>query len=135
MSNEYLTQLMLNSNVTRKFSEDTEINSDDSQSFPIQGLDNLRTKQEEQDMKPNYDTLFTYCIKVSKKWISLSNAIVAIALINTLCNTTFLLIDDPESISHQSLSNRLLLISFISIGVSLVMNLIAFYALRKAENE
>lgn len=86
-------------------------------------------------MKTNYEALFTACIKISGKWISLSNAIVAVATINTLWNTAFLLLGYPENVAFQSLSNRLFLVSFGCIGIAIVLGLIAIFAMRKVESK
>ena len=81
------------------------------------------------------ESLFNACLKMSGKWISLSNKIIAIATINTLWNIAFLLLDYPEFIGYQPLSNRLYLISFGCLGVGLVLALIAYLAMRKLESE
>ncbi len=86
-------------------------------------------------MRIYYESLFNACLKISGKWVSLSNAIIAVATINTLCNVIFLLLDYPEFIVYQSLSNRLYLISFGCLGVALVLGLIAYVAMRKLESE
>lgn len=86
-------------------------------------------------MRIYYESLFTACLKISEKWMSLSNAIVAIATLNTLWNAAFLMLGYPEYIRYQSLSNRLFLISFGCIGVALVLGLIALFAMRKVESE
>ncbi len=67
--------------------------------------------------------------------MSLSNAIIAIATVNTLWNVAFLLLDYPEFIEYQPLSNRLYLIAFGCLGVGLALALIAFFAMRKLESE
>jgi hypothetical protein len=86
-------------------------------------------------MRIYYDSLFNACLKMSGKWVSLSNAIIAIATINTLWNLAFLLLDYPEFIVYQPLSNRLYLIAFGCLGVGLALALIAFFAMRKLESE
>ncbi|MFD3350647.1 hypothetical protein [Alteromonas macleodii] len=86
-------------------------------------------------MRIYYDSLFNACLKMSGKWVSLSNAIIAIATINTLWNLAFLLLDYPKFIVYQPLSNRLYLIAFGCLGVGLALALIAFFAMRKLESE
>ena len=86
-------------------------------------------------MRIYYDSLFNACFKMSGKWVSLSNAIIAISTINTLWNLAFLLLDYPEFIVYQPLSNRLYLIAFGCLGVGLALALIAFFAMRKLESE
>ncbi len=86
-------------------------------------------------MRIYYKSLFNACLKMSGKWMSLSNKIIAIATINTLWNLAFLLLDYPEFISYQTLSNRLYLIAFGCLGIGLALALIAFFAMRKLEGE
>lgn len=86
-------------------------------------------------MRIYYESLFNACLKLSGKWMSLSNAIIAIATVNTLWNVAFLLLDYPEFIVYQSLSNRLYLIAFGCVGVGLALALIAFLAMRKLKSE
>ncbi len=86
-------------------------------------------------MRINYESLFNACLKMSGKWMSLSNKIIAIATINTLWNIAFLLLDYPEFIVYQPLSNRLYLIAFGCVGVVLAIALIAFLAMRKLKSE
>jgi len=86
-------------------------------------------------MRVYYESLFNACLKLSGKWVSLSNAIIAIATVNTLWNLTFLLLDYPELIVYQPLSNRLYLIAFGCLGIGLALALIAFLAMRKLESE
>jgi len=86
-------------------------------------------------MRIYYESLFSACLKMSSTWVSLSNKIIAIATINTLWNIAFLLLDYPEFIEYQPLSNRLYLIAFGCVGVGLALALIAFLAMRKLESE
>ena len=86
-------------------------------------------------MRIYYESFFNACLKMSGKWVSLSNAIIAIATVNTLWNVAFLLLDYPEFIVYQSLSNRLYLIAFGCLGVGIALALIAFFAMRKLEGE
>ena len=86
-------------------------------------------------MRIYYESLFNACLKMSAKWVSLSNKIIAIATINTLWNIAFLLLDYPELIVYQPLSNRLYIIAFGCIVVSLALALIAFLAMRKLESK
>ena len=86
-------------------------------------------------MRINYESLFNSCLYMSGKWMSLSNKIIAIATINTLWNIAFLLLDYPEFIVYQPLSNRLYLIAFGCVGVGLALALIAFLAMRKLKSE
>ena len=86
-------------------------------------------------MRINYESLFNACLKMSGKWMSLRNKIIAIATINTLWNIAFLLLDYPEFIVYQPLSNRLYLIAFGCVGVGLALALIAFLAMRKLKSE
>ena len=86
-------------------------------------------------MRIYYESLFNACLKLSGKWVSLSNAIIAVATVNTLWNIAFLLLDYPEFIEYQALSIRLYLISFGCLGVALALGLIAYIAMRKLESE
>lgn len=86
-------------------------------------------------MRIYYESLFSACLKMSSTWVSLSNKIIAIATINTLWNIAFLLLDYPEFIVYQPLSNRLYLIAFGCLGIGLALALIAFLAMRKLEGE
>ena len=47
----------------------------------------------------------------------------------------FLLFGYPEQIAFQSLSDRLLLVSFGCIGISVILGLIALFAMRKLESD
>lgn len=86
-------------------------------------------------MRIYYESLFNACLKLSGKWVSLSNAIIAIATVNTLWNVAFLLLDYPEFIEYQALSIRLYLISFECLGVALALGLVAYVIMRKLESE
>lgn len=86
-------------------------------------------------MRIYYESLFIACLKMSGKWVSLSNKIIVIATINTLWNLAFLLLDYPEFIVYQPLSNRLYLISFGCLGVGLALAFIAYLAMRKLESD
>ena len=86
-------------------------------------------------MRIYYESLFNACLKLSGKWVSLSNAIIAVATVNTLWNVAFLLLDYPEFIEYQALSIRLYLISFGCLGIALALGLVAFAIMRKLESE
>ena len=86
-------------------------------------------------MRINFESVFNACIKISAKCMSLSNALITIAAINTLLNTVFLMLGHIDYIEYQSLSNRLILVSFACIGIALLLALVSWYALRKLESE
>lgn len=86
-------------------------------------------------MKADYEALFSACIKLSGKWTKLSNAVVGVSLINALWDTFFILFGYPEQIAFQSLSDRLLLVSFGCIGISVILGLIVLLAMRKLESD
>lgn len=70
-------------------------------------------------MRPNYESVFDACIKLSGKWISLANSVSYVAIINTLWNILFLLLDYPDLIAFEALSYRLFLISFGCVGIGI----------------
>ena len=86
-------------------------------------------------MRPNYESVFDACIKLSGKWISLANSVSYVAIINTLWNTLFLLLDYPDFIAFEALSYRLFLISFGCVGIGIIFSLAAYICMRKLESK
>lgn len=86
-------------------------------------------------MRPNYESVFDACIKLSGKWISLANSVSYVAIINTLWNILFLLLDYPDLIAFEGLSYRLFLISFGCVGIGVIFSLAAYFCMRKLESK
>jgi hypothetical protein len=82
-------------------------------------------------MRPNYESVFDACIKLSGKWISLANSVSYVAIINTLWNILFLLLDYPDLIAFEALSYRLFLISFGCVVIGVIFSLAAYFCMRK----
>lgn len=82
-------------------------------------------------MKINYESLFNHCSRFSRNWMTLSNALVAIAALNSFFNTTFAIFGLFDYIEYQSLTDRLLMLSFGCIGVALLLILVSFFAAHK----
>ena len=82
-------------------------------------------------MKINYESLFSRCLTISRKWIALSNSLVAIAALNALFNTAFAIIGYFDNIEYQALTDRLLLLSFGCIAIAVLLILVSLYATHK----
>jgi hypothetical protein len=82
-------------------------------------------------MKINYESLFSHCLKVNQKWMALSNSLLAVAALNALFNTAFAIFGHFDYIEYQALTDRLLLLSFGCIGVSVLLILVSLYAAHK----
>ena len=86
-------------------------------------------------MRPNYESVFDACIKLSGKWISLANSVSYVAIINTLWNILFLLLDYPDLIAFEALSYRLFFISFGCVGIGVIFSLAAYFCMRILESK
>ena len=82
-------------------------------------------------MKVNYESLFNNCSRFSRNWMALSNSLVAIAALNSFFNTAFAIFGQFDYIEYQSLTDRLLMLSFGCIGVAILLILVSFFAAQK----
>ncbi|APE06286.1 hypothetical protein BM528_11325 [Alteromonas sp. RW2A1] len=82
-------------------------------------------------MKINYERLFNHCSRFSRKWMALSNSLVAIAALNSFFNTAFAIIGHFDNIEYQALTDRLLLLSFGCIAIAVLLILVSLYATHK----
>ncbi|VEL97568.1 hypothetical protein ALT761_02572 [Alteromonas sp. 76-1] len=86
-------------------------------------------------MKINYESLFNRCSRFSRKWMVLSNSLIAIAALNSFFNTAFVIFGHFDYIEYQALTDRLLLLSFGCIGVAVLLILVSLYAAHKLRSE
>ncbi|MFC3202739.1 hypothetical protein ACFOEW_13050 [Alteromonas oceani] len=86
-------------------------------------------------MNINYEKLFNFCIKMSNRWVSMSNTVVAVALLYTLFNLAFLFSGHTEYISEHQCFDRLYLVAFGMIAIALIFAMTSFFAARKLRSE
>ena len=82
-------------------------------------------------MKINYESLFNHCSRFSRKWMTLSNSLVAIAALNSSFNSAFVIFGKFDNVEFQALTDRLLMLSFGCIGVAVLLILVYFFAAHK----
>lgn len=63
--------------------------------------------------------------------MALSNSLVAIAALNSFFNTAFAIFGQFDYIEYQSLTDRLLMLSFGCIGVAILLILVSLFAAQK----
>lgn len=86
-------------------------------------------------MKINYESLFNHSSRFSRKCMSLSNSLVAIAALNSFFNTVFVIFGHFDYVEYQGLTDRLLLLSFGCIGVAVLLILVSFFAAHKLRDQ
>lgn len=86
-------------------------------------------------MNINYERLFNFCIKMSNRWVSMSNTVIAVAVINTLWNLAFLFSGHTDYVNGHQCFDRLYLVAFGMIAIALVFAITSFIAARKLRSE